>query len=303
MQNFSEQIKQKALELGFDACGITSAQFLKEHEPLLYDWLSREYQGEMEYMTNNLEIRLDSSKIIENGKSVIVVLKSYNHSNDYNTRLKISKYAKGIDYHFVMKEGLSKLLSFIQQNHTNVKGRAFVDSAPLLERALAQKAGLGWIGKNAMLIHKELGSFVFIGELVVDIELAYDKPYRKEHCGSCSLCLNNCPASAIVSPKIIDARRCISYLTIEKRGELDDYDKQVLNNWIFGCDACQDVCPWNKKAKEVSEDWFVKYKDELNISKEEWLEMTSNQFKKKYKSSPLQRAGLKQIIRNILAND
>jgi epoxyqueuosine reductase len=298
----SKSIKEKAIKLGFEECGITSALSLKNHEKYFKTWLNNKYYAQMEYMNTNIEKRLDPSKLVEGAKSVIVVLQNYYSKDEYSDSLKTSKYALGIDYHYIIKEKLNKLLEYIKEFIPEVSGRVFVDSAPVLERALAQKAGLGWFGKNSMLINKKHGSFFFIGEIILDTTLEYDEPYLKEYCGECSKCIDSCPTGAILSSRVIDSKKCISYLTIEKRGDFNSSENKLLNDWIFGCDICQNVCPWNSKLEESKEKRLFIYKDQLKLTKEEWLEMPSNQFKRKLKSSPLQRAGLKQIIRNINAN-
>lgn len=298
----SKLIKERANQLGFDACGITKASYLEKDSPYFKEWLSKEYNANMHYMKNYLDIRLDPSTIIEKGQSVIVVLLSYNQEYISENELKVSRYALGEDYHFVLKSKLTELLEFIKINNDSVHGRCFVDSAPLLERALAVKAGLGWIGKNSMLINKKLGSYVFIGELVVDIELDYDEPNIKDYCGSCNLCCNACPTGAIIEEKVIDARKCISYLTIEHKKDFQDSEKKLLNNWIFGCDMCQQMCPWNKKAAIVQRNEFKTKEMVLKNTKEEWMGMTNGEFKRQFNTSPLLRARLKNIKRNILAN-
>jgi len=302
-KKLSTEIKKKAIELGFDACGITSATLPKNQIQHFRNWIENDNHGQMDYMEKNVEKRVDPSKLVENAKSVVLVLLSYFKNIEYPDTLKVSKYAQGVDYHYIIKEKLNQLLLFIQENADEINGRCFVDSAPVLERTLAQQAGLGWFGKNSMLLNKSLGSFFFIGEVILDVELEYDLPFEKEFCGDCELCLRNCPTGAIVSPKVVDARKCISYLTIEKRGEFVPVEAEMLNNWIFGCDICQNVCPWNKKAKQTQEELLFKYYNQLKLTKSEWLSLTGNQFKQKYKSSPLQRAGLKQIVRNVLGND
>lgn len=296
-------MKKKAEELGFDACGIASTMLPNNHAFHFKNWIKSNYHGQMDYMEKNIVKRIDPSKLVEQAKSVIVVLLSYHKNIDYPGKLNVSKYAHGIDYHYIIKEKLNELLLFIQQKDDRISGKCFVDSAPVLERAYAHQAGLGWFGKNSMLLNKSLGSFFFIGEIILDAELEYDNPLTKEYCGDCSLCIDSCPTGAIITPKVVDARKCISYLTIEKRGEFSLLEATMLNNWIFGCDVCQNVCPWNKKAKHTNEERFFQYSNQIGQTKTEWLSLSGNQFKKKYKSSPLQRAGLKQILRNVLAND
>ena len=251
-------IKQKAISLGFSACGIAPVRKLIEEEQRLKDYLANHYHGEMGYMANHFDKRLDPALLVPGAKSLVVVLMNY-----YPHQLQaaadtpvISKYAYGKDYHMVVKERLLQLFNFIDKEVSSVQGRVFTDSAPLLERAWAVQAGLGWIGKNGLLINKEMGSFFFIGEIVIDLELEYDQPYLKENCGSCNKCLNVCPTKALVKPYLLDARRCISYLTIELKEDTPEEFKPLLNNRIFGCDSCQDVCHWNRKSKHHLIDEF-----------------------------------------------
>ena len=248
-ETISEKIKNFAIQLGFHACGISKADLLAEDAFLLEKWLAQNHEGEMAYMRNHIEKRTDPRLLVENAKSVISVLLNYYPEKPLQTedQYKISKYAYGTDYHFVLKDKLTELLSFIEEICGKRTARIFVDSAPVLDKRWAQKSGLGWIGKNTCLITKEQGSFFFIGEIIIDLELDADKPIE-DYCGSCTKCLNACPTNALVAPYRLDARKCISYLTIENKEEIPDRFKNSFNNWIYGCDICQDVCPWNKKA-------------------------------------------------------
>jgi len=305
MENLSElyshQIKEKALELGFSACGIAEVRNLDEECDRLRNWLSEEMNGSMAYMANHFEKRLDPGKLEEGAKSIISVLINYFPSQKQTDPAApiISKYAYGKDYHLVVKEKLNNLLTFIQSAIFPCKGRAFVDSAPLLERPWAKAAGLGWIGKNSLLISKELGSYVFIGELIIDLELGYDASFKGDFCGNCTRCIDACPTSAIVAPHVIDARKCISYHTIENKDEVPVPIREKLHNQIFGCDICQDVCPWNKKIKFNQSLDFMPIEGVLKMSRKDWLELENDTFTNMFRYSALKRAGYEQIRRNI----
>ncbi len=294
----TKKIKQKALELGFSAVGISKAKFLDNESQLLQEWLNNGFHGEMNYMENNFEKRTDPGKLVKGAKSIIsVLLNYYPEKLQKDNTYKISKYAYGKDYHFVIKEKLYDLLEFIQIEIGDVSGRTFVDSAPVMDKVWAAKSGLGWIGKNTNLISKEFGSFVFIGELIIDLELKYDKSI-KDYCGTCTKCIDACPTNAL-SPYRLDARKCISYLTIEKKEDLPEEMKGTWKDWIFGCDICQDVCPWNSKLKPHNEEVF-NLSDELkNLSKTEWLKLDGPTFKKIFKNSPLERAKFEGFKRNV----
>lgn len=298
-------IKSKAKELGFFACGIAKASFLEEESVRLRKWLDQKRHGEMGYMENHFEKRTDPSKLVQNAKSVIVLLYNYSppetlSKNDF----RISKYAYGHDYHNVIKSKLKDLLSFIQNQFPETAGRAFVDSAPVLERSLAQLAGLGWIGKNTCLITKEQGSYFFISELIIDLELPEDKEAVPNHCGGCTRCIQACPTGAL-DDKGLDSNKCISYLTIEYRKDqlpADFTDK--MEGWIFGCDTCQDVCPWNRFSEPHDEPEF-KPSDELgNMKNEDWINLDEEKFRSLFRKSPVKRtkfSGLKRNI-NFIAN-
>ncbi|NOQ23935.1 MAG: tRNA epoxyqueuosine(34) reductase QueG [Bacteroidales bacterium] len=294
----TELIKQKTLELGFSAIGISKAHFLEKESNQIKTWLDNGFHGEMQYMENHFEKRTDPRKLVEGAKSVISVLLNYYPKNlQRNDSYKISKYAYGKDYHYVVKEKLHALLEFIQKEIGEVSGRAFVDSAPIMDKVWAAKSGLGWIGKNTNLISKEFGSFVFIGELIIDLELEFDNSI-KDYCGNCTKCIDACPTKAI-SPYEVDARKCISYLTIEKKGEIPEEFKGKWNDWIFGCDICQDVCPWNSKLNPHGVESFNITDQLQNISKEEWQNIDKPSFKTLFKKSPIERTKFEGLKRNV----
>jgi len=296
-----ERIKQKALELGFLACGISKADFLADEKLRLEKWLEKGMNGEMEYMARNMDKRLDPRLLHEGTKSVISVLLNYFPSEkqlDPNAPV-ISKYAYGTDYHFVLKDKLKGLLTFINREIAPCNARAFVDSAPVLDKAWAVRAGLGWIGKNTNLISVEHGSFFFIGELLVDLELEPDDRIVSNHCGNCTRCIDACPTKAIVAPYVVDARRCISYQTIEQRGEIDQQLKGQFKDRVFGCDICQDVCPWNLKAEPHSEAAFNPHPRLMELSREEWLNMDEAQFAELFRKSAVKRTKYAGLMRNL----
>lgn len=291
------KIKSYARSLGFVDCGIAPVRILSEQEQPLHKWLASSYNGKMGYMEKNIDKRLDPSLLVDDAKSVIVVLLNYFPSTNYNdpNKPRIAKYAYGSDYHYVIKSKLEKLLSYLKEFDNSIEGRCFVDSAPVLEHTWACEAGLGWIGKNSLLITKNWGSYVFIGELIINKELEYDIPNTKSYCGKCSACIDSCPTSAIVEPKIIDARKCISYNTIELK---DDIPSEIINqigNSIYGCDICQDVCPWNKRINSNIHEEFLPNETLLEMNYNDWINMTNSEFKHLVKNSPMKRAGLKKI--------
>jgi epoxyqueuosine reductase len=294
----TEKIKKKALELGFSAIGISKADFLQKESKQLKDWLENGFHGEMTYMENHFEKRPDPRKLVDNAKSVISVLHNYYpETKQPENSYKISKYAYGRDYHLVVKEKLYQLFDYIKTIEPKAKARIFVDSAPVMEKAWAAKSGLGWIGKNTNLISKEYGSFVFIGEIITDIELITDSPI-KDFCGNCTRCIDACPTKAL-NPYNLDARKCISYLTIEKKGEIPEEFIGIMNDWIFGCDICQDVCPWNSKAKMHSEKDFNPKPEILTYLKADWEKLNQDEFKRIFSDSPLERTNFEGIKRNI----
>lgn len=294
-------IKAEALRLGFMACGISKAEFLEEEAPRLEDWLNKNHHGEMTYMENHFDKRLDPRLLVEGAKSVVSLTLNYftEHTQQDLNAPKISKYAYGTDYHSVIKEKLKELMAFINDNIGEVGGRCFVDSAPVMDKAWAQKSGLGWRGKNSNLISKDAGSFFFIAELIIDLELAYDSPFTADHCGSCTRCIDACPTDAIVAPYTVDGSKCISYLTIELKNEIPNEFKGKMQNWMFGCDICQDVCPWNRFAVPHQEPAFEPALALLQLNKEELIEMTDDVFKQVFKNSAVKRTKFNGLKRNI----
>ncbi len=299
--NYSAQIKKKAQELGFLSCGISNAEFLDEEESRFESWLTGGLHGEMGYMERNLDKRLDPRLLYEGAKSVISVLLNYfPKETQLDTDAPIlSKYAYGKDYHFVLKEKLKNLLQFIQEEIAPCNGRPFVDSAPVLDKAWAAKAGLGWIGKNSNLISVEHGSFFFIGELIVDLELQPNERTIPNHCGTCTRCIDACPTSAIVSPYVVDARKCISYQTIELKGALDEPLKGQFQNRVFGCDICQDVCPWNLKSEPHNEPDFMPNPKLLTLTRADWKQMDESIFNELFRKSAVKRTKFTGLKRNM----
>ena len=292
-------IKEEAQRLGFLSCGISKAGFLEEEAPRLENWLNNRMNGQMSYMENHFDKRLNPTLLVDNAKSVISLLLNYYPSELQNQdSYKISKYAYGQDYHHVIKEKLKELLHFIQTEIGEVSGRAFVDSAPVLDKAWAAKSGLGWVGKNSNLITQKVGSFYFIAELIIDLELDYDTP-TTDHCGSCTACLDACPTEAIVAPYVVDGSKCISYFTIELKDNLPQEMKGKFDDWMFGCDVCQDVCPWNRFSKPHNEPLFQANSDILNFSKSDWEEITVDTFQKVFKNSAVKRTKYDGLLRNI----
>ena len=300
-KKYSQMIKTEALRLGFMACGISKADFLEEEAPRLENWLSQNHHGEMSYMENHFDKRLDPRLLVEGSKSVISLTLNYftTHQQVDISAPKISKYAYGLDYHTVIKDKLQELMYFINENIGEVGGRCFVDSAPVMDKAWAQKSGLGWRGKNSNLISKEAGSFFFLAELIIDLELAYDTPFTTDHCGTCTRCIDACPTDAIVAPYIVDGSKCISYLTIELKNEIPTEFKGKMENWMFGCDICQDVCPWNRFSKQHQEPAFEPALELLQLKKEELIEITEDVFKQIFKKSAVKRTKFNGLKRNI----
>lgn len=293
-------IKDKAIDLGFISCGISKADFLEEEAPRLEKWLNQNLNGKMAYMERNFDKRLDPRLLVPDSKSVISLLFNYytNKKQEDNQSPKISTYAFGEDYHFVIKRKLKELMNYIKSEIGDVGGRVFVDSAPIMEKAWASKSGLGWIGKNTNLISKKTGSFFFIAEVIVDLELEYDSP-TTDHCGSCTKCIDACPTEALIAPYQIDGSKCISYLTIELKDQISNEFKDKMDNWAFGCDVCQTVCPWNRFANEHEEESFTPKEELLKMTKNEWSEITEEVFDKVFKNSAIKRTkfdGLKRSI-------
>jgi epoxyqueuosine reductase len=296
---YTQFIKSEAKRLGFLSCGISKAAFLEQEAPRLENWLNNQRNGQMSYMENNFDKRLNPILLVDDAKSVISLLLNYYPSEFQNPdSFKISKYAYGEDYHSVIKEKLKELLFSIQENIGEVSGRAFVDSAPVLDKAWAAKSGLGWIGKNSNLLTRKVGSFYFIAELIIDLDLEYDYA-TTDHCGKCTACIDACPTEAIIAPYQVDGSKCISYFTIELKENIPDEMKGKFDDWAFGCDICQDVCPWNKFSKPHNEPLFNPKPELLSMSKKDWEEITEETFKVIAKNSPLKRTKFSGIKRNI----
>ena len=301
LQQNTNFIKKTSIKLGFDYCGIAKAKKLNKDARRLEQWLQKGMHGNMQYMENYFDMRIDPSLLVPGAKSVITVLKNYYPSAEQKTDgPKISKYAYGKDYHDVMRSQLKELMKEIKNNIGEVHGRGFVDSAPVLERTWAEKSGLGWVGKNGNLINKQTGSFYFIATLICDLDLEYDDPFVKDYCGTCTRCIDACPTDAILPGKIVDGSKCISYFTIELKDMLIPGEmKGKFDNWMFGCDTCQDVCPWNRFSKPHHETQFEPLPEVLNLSTSEWENMTEESFKKIFKNSPLKRTKYIGIQRNL----
>lgn len=297
----SDQIKTRAKELGFLDCGISEAGFLQEEKERLLSWLEKGMHGEMGYMDRNQDKRLDPGLLVENARSVISVSLNYFPSGQQTDPEApvLSKYAFGTDYHLVMKDKLGELLKFIQTEIAPCNGRCFVDSAPVLDRAWAARSGLGWVGKNTNLISPEHGSFFFIGELIIDLELTSNDKMVRNHCGNCTRCIDACPTHALVAPYILDARRCISYQTIENRGEIDPDLKGKFENRVFGCDICQDVCPWNLKSEPHQEPAFALKPELAKLTKVEWNKMEKPTYNELFRNSAVKRTRFDGLKRNL----
>ncbi|MBW7912821.1 MAG: tRNA epoxyqueuosine(34) reductase QueG [Taibaiella sp.] len=296
-------IKAEAQRLGFDACGIAKVEYLEEDARRLEQWLNKGYHGSMQYMERYFDLRTDPGKLVPGAKSVITLLLNYYPEQQQSDDApKIAKYAWGTDYHYVIRDKLNQLLQYIRDNIGDINGRGFVDSAPVLERTWAQRSGLGWVGKNTNLLTKHSGSFFFIATLICDLPLDYDAPFATDHCGTCTRCIDACPTDAIAGDKVVDGSKCISYFTIELKDALipkEYHDK--MEGWMFGCDICQDVCPWNRFSKPNTEPHFTPIPEILNLSLGEWQVMSEDTFRKTFKNSPLSRAKWKGIQRNIQA--
>lgn len=298
--NRTEWLKQKAIELGFISVGVSKAEELTEEAPRLERWLKEGMHGEMKYMEGHFEKRLDPRKLVPGTKSVVSLLFNY-HNPEVNSKddeFKISQYAVGTDYHFVLKRKLKELLKMMKEEWGDVEGRVFVDSAPVLERVWAAKSGLGWIGKNSLLLSKKRGSYFFTAEMMLDIEFEYDAPVA-DHCGSCTSCIDACPTGAIIQPYIVDGSKCISYFTIELKGAIPEPMAGKFDNWIFGCDVCQEVCPWNRHSSPTTEPEFTPTDGILEMTKSDWIDLTEEIFRDYFKSSPVMRTGFEGLKRNI----
>jgi len=290
-------IKSKAVELGFDFCGISKADFLEDEARLLETWLHKNYNGKMAYMANYFDKRLDPRLLVDGAKSVITFILNYFPEQELNEQeYKISKYAYGTDYHFVIKDKLSQLLAEMITEIGDINARVFVDSAPVMDKVWAKKGGLGWIGKHSNLINRKIGSFFFIGEIICDLELNYDGPI-KDYCGTCTACIDACPTDAISDPYVVDGSKCISYLTIELKENIPTEFKDKMENWAFGCDICQDVCPWNSFAKPHKTPEFLPNEDLKNLKN--WEEITQEVFSKTFKNSAIKRTKYEGLKRNI----
>jgi len=299
--SLSKYIKEVAKTQGFDHCGIARAEYLNDDARRLETWLNQGMHGSMRYMENYFDLRVDPTRLVPGARSVITLLLNYfPEEQQQGMEVKISKYAYGKDYHDVIRNKLNLFMSMIKEKAGNFHGRGFVDSAPVLERSWAQRSGLGWIGKNGNLINNKSGSFYFIASIITDLELEYDDPFIKDYCGSCTRCIDSCPTDAILQGKVVDGSKCISYFTIELKEELIPEEmKGNFNNWMFGCDVCQDVCPWNRFSRPTQEKELTPIKEVLNFSTGDWEELTEEKFKLIFKDSPIKRTKFKGIKRNL----
>jgi epoxyqueuosine reductase len=298
----AQLLKSTAKRLGFDFCGIAKADFLEEEAPKLEEWLRRDYQGRMGYLANHFDKRLDPRKLVEGAKTVVSLVYNYfpeRTLSEGTEGIKLAKYAYGKDYHDVIQEKLREFLTFLREEIGDINGRCFVDSAPIMERQWAQRAGLGWIGKNSLLLNRSMGSFFFLAELVIDLEATPDLPLAKDYCGTCTACMDACPTDAIVSPGVVDGSRCISYLTIELKDAIPASFAGKMDNWVFGCDVCQDVCPWNRFSKPHQEPAFSPSSDLEALAAQDWKELTEETFKRVFSGSAVTRTKLKGIKRNL----
>lgn len=293
-------IKEKARELGFASVGISVAAELTEEAPRLESWLKQGMHGEMAYMEGHFDKRLDPRKLLPGTKSVVSLLFNYHNPQKATDEgaPKIAQYAYGEDYHFVLKWKLKELLKWMRAEWGDVGGRVYVDSAPILERAWAQKSGLGWIGKHSLLLNKHAGSYFFLAEMLLDVELEPDAPVT-DHCGSCTRCIDACPTDAIIKPYVVDGSKCISYFTIELRGALPEPVKGHMDGWMFGCDVCQEVCPWNRHATPTTEPRFAPHPRLLDMTQSDWHDLTEDVFREVFKDSAVKRTGLEGLRRNI----
>ena len=300
IESQSQFIKSVSAQLGFDYCGIAKAVKLDEDAKRLEQWLHQGMNGNMQYMENHFDLRVDPTLLVPGAKSVITLLYNYFPEQIRTNEPKISKYAYGEDYHVVIKKKLNEFFFNLKEKFGSIAGRGFVDSAPVLERAWAQKSGLGWIGKNGNLINKNQGSFFFIASLIIDLELKYDDTFAKDFCGTCTRCIDQCPTDAILPDKVIDGSKCISYFTIElKEALIPDNMKGKFDNWMFGCDVCQDVCPWNRFSKFTKEKSFNPITEIINFNSKDWEELTEEKFKIIFKDSPIRRTKFNGIKRNL----
>ncbi|EAZ81696.1 tRNA epoxyqueuosine(34) reductase QueG [Algoriphagus machipongonensis] len=295
-------IKSTAKRLGFDFCGIAKAEFLEEEAPRLEEWLSRNYNGEMGYLANHFDKRLDPTKLVEGAKTVVSMVYNYYPEKklpESSEDIKLAKYAYGEDYHFVIREKLNEFLKILREEIGEIDGRGFVDSAPVMERQWAKKAGLGWLGKNSLLLNRQMGSFFFLAELIIDLEVTPDTPLAKDYCGTCTACIDACPTDAIVDHGVIDGSKCISYLTIELKDAIPSEFQGKMENWAFGCDICQDVCPWNRFSKPHQEAKFQPHPELAEFTHRDWQEITEETFRKVFKKSAVKRTKLAGLKRNV----
>ena len=301
-ERHAQLLKATAKRLGFNFCGIAKADFLAEEAPKLEEWLRRDYQGRMGYLSNHFDKRLDPRKLVDGAKTVVSLLYNYYPEKSLpqgSEDLKLAKYAYGKDYHDVIQEKLREFLSCLKDEIGEIHGRSFVDSAPILERQWAQRAGLGWIGKNSLLLNRSMGSFFFLAELVIDLEATPDLPTTKDYCGTCTACIDACPTEAIVEPGVVDGSRCISYLTIELKEAIPATFSGQMDNWVFGCDICQDVCPWNRFSTPHREPGFSPSSELQSFTSQDWRELTEETFKRVFAGSAVNRTKYKGIKRNV----
>ncbi len=300
-EKHTQIIKETAKKLGFEGCGISKAEFLENEAPRLENWLNQNYHGKMGYMANHFDKRLDPTKLVPDAKSVISLLFNYFPKEELwheDEDLKISKYAYGKDYHFVIKDKLKTFFQILQEEIGEVNGRVFVDSAPVMEKTWAARSGLGWVGKNSNLITRKIGSFIFLAELILDLELETDCPIP-DYCGTCTRCIDACPTDAIVEPYVVNGSKCISYFTIELKDEIPTDTQGKFQNWIFGCDICQDVCPWNRFSKPHQIPDFEPHSKLKTMKSSDWQELTQELFREIFKKSAVKRTKLKGLQQNI----
>ncbi|WP_089684962.1 tRNA epoxyqueuosine(34) reductase QueG [Catalinimonas alkaloidigena] len=293
-------IKERAHALGFAACGVSTADFLEEEAPRLEHWLRQQQHGQMAYMANHFDKRLDPRKLVDDAKSVVSLLFNYFPKEELPTdgTYKIARYAYGTDYHFVIKDKLRALMAYIEEEIGEVHGRVFVDSAPVMDKAWAKRSGLGWVGKNSNLLNRRMGSYFFIAELILDLDLVPDQGIR-DYCGTCTRCLDACPTGAIVEPYVVDGSRCISYFTIELKDQIPEAVRGQFDDWIFGCDICQEVCPWNRFAQPTTEPAFAPHPALSEMKKSDWEELTEEVFREIFRRSPVKRTKFEGLKRNI----
>ncbi|GAA0877294.1 tRNA epoxyqueuosine(34) reductase QueG [Algoriphagus jejuensis] len=301
-EKHADILKSTAKRLGFDYCGIAKAEFLESEAPRLEHWLSQNYQGQMGYLANHFDKRLDPTKLVDGAKTVVSLIYNYYPEKQLPHQkgdIKLAKYAYGADYHDVIRAKLTEFLEILREEIGEINGRSFVDSAPVMERQWAQKAGLGWLGKNSLLLNREMGSFFFLADLIIDLEATPDLPLAKDYCGTCTACIDACPTDAIVGDGVIDGSRCISYLTIELKDAIPEEFKGKMENWAFGCDICQDVCPWNRFSKPHSEPAFQANPELAAFTNREWKEMTEETFKRVFAKSAVKRTKFSGLKRNL----